>query len=119
MLNTSKDLLFVVLSICIIWLTVFMCWLLYYFISIIGGVKKIIKNLEDKIEKIDNLLSLIKEKIEHSTSYLTLMVDGISKIVNYAKDKKNSWDNYEQTVKKEEAPKRKFAKKTNSPNEKA
>lgn len=111
MLNTSKDLLYVVLSICIIWLTVFMCWLLYYFISIIGGIRKIVRNVEDKIEKVDNLLSIIKDKIEHSAGYLTVMVEGISKIVSYMKDKKNSWDTSEQEVGKEPSIKRKFAKK--------
>lgn len=94
MLETSKDLLYIVLSICIIWLTVFICWLLYYLITIVGGLRKIIKNTEDKIEKIDALLNLIKNKIENSASYLTLMVDGIAKIVSYVKDKKNLQKEY-------------------------
>ena len=111
MLDTSKDLLYLVISFCLIWITVFICWLLYYFIAIIGGVKKIIKGVEDKIEKVDALLNLVKEKGEHSATYLGLLVEGIAKVVGYLKDKKNNWQDQDDEDKPEEKPKKKSGKK--------
>jgi len=115
MLNTSKDILYLVLSFCILWITVFICWLLYYFISTVGGVRKIVKGVEDKVAKVDALLNLVKEKVEHSATYLGLLVEGIAKVVGYLKDKKNNWRNNDDLEdnedEAEEKPKKKFGKK--------
>lgn len=109
MFDTSKDILYLVLAFCILWLTIFMCWLLYYFISIVGGVRKIVKSLADKIEKIDRLIETLKDKIEHSTSYLMIIMESVSKLMDYFKNKKNDWmDNNDEP---EEKPIKKSAKK--------
>ena len=41
MLETSKDLLYVVLSLCILWFTVFLCWLLYQAGRVLKNANKI------------------------------------------------------------------------------
>lgn len=88
MLETSKDILYLVIAFCVLWLTVFLCWLLFYFISIVGNVRKVIKSIQDKVEKIEAVIDLLKEKIEHSATYLGLIVEGVTKIVEYFKEKK-------------------------------
>jgi len=101
MLATSKDLLYLVLAFCILWITVFCCWLLYYFISIVGGIKKIVKNIENKIEKIDSLIDLFRDKIENSTNYLLMMVESVGKLMTYLKDKKKEFmDEDDEEIKK-------------------
>jgi len=104
MFDTSKDILYLVIAFCVLWFTVFICWLLYYFISIVGKVRKIIKSVEDKIEKIDGLIDLLKDKIEHSAAYLGLIVNGVGKLVEYFKDKKSN--NEEKTPKKKSRKKK-------------
>lgn len=88
MFDTSKDILYLVIAFCVLWFTVFICWLLYYFISIVGGVRKIIKSVQEKIEKVDEVINLVKDKVEHSATYLGLIVEGVSKLVQYFKDKR-------------------------------
>lgn len=87
MLETSKDLLYIVIAFCVLWLTVFLCWLLFYFISIIGNVRKVVKSIQDKVEKIEGIIDLLKEKIESSATYLGLIVEGVGKIIEYFKDR--------------------------------
>lgn len=109
MLTTSKDLLYLVLAFCILWITIFFCWLLYYFISIIGGVRKIVKSVESKIEKIDRLIDMFKDKIEHSTNYLMIMVESVGKLVDYFKNKKKEFgEEEEEELKKQKKSARKI-----------
>ena len=89
MLEISKDLLYLVMAFCILWVTIFFCWLLYYIISIVGQMRNLIKSVKEKINKVDELINLIKEKVEHSATYLGVMVAGIEKIVDYVKERKN------------------------------
>lgn len=89
MFETSKDLLYIVIAFCILWITVFICWLLYYFISIIGNVRSVIKSVKEKLEKVDELINLVKEKVEHSATYLGVIVEGVGKIIDYVKEKKS------------------------------
>jgi len=88
MLETSKDLLFIVLAICIFGLTVFICWAIYYLVMILKQANQIIADFREKIKKIDETLALIKEKIEHSTSYLGLLVEGIRQMLVFLREKK-------------------------------
>lgn len=90
MFETSKDILYYVLAFCILWITVFICWFLFYVVSIIGSVRKVIKGIQEKLEKVDELINLVKDKVEHSATYLPLIVEGIGKLVDYFKDKKNN-----------------------------
>ena len=89
MFNTSKDLLYLVIAFCILWLTVFMCWLLYYFISIIGSVRRLVKSAEDKVNKIGEVIELLKDRINHSAAHLALIVEGVSKLVDYFKSRRS------------------------------
>ena len=90
MLETSKDLLYIVIAFCILWLTAFICWLLYYMISIIGNVRKVVKTVQDKVEKVEEVIELVKKKIESSATYLGLIVEGVGKLVDYFKTKQTS-----------------------------
>jgi len=90
MLETSKDLLLIVIAFCVLWFTFFICWLLYYIISIIGSTRRIIKAIQQKVEKVDEVIDLVKSKIESSATYLGLIVEGVGKLVDYFKTKQSS-----------------------------
>ena len=100
MFETSKDILYLVIAFCVLWLTVFICWLLWQFISIISKVRRLVKSIQDKVEKIEGIIDLLKDKIEHSATYLGLIVEGVSKIVEHFKGKKPDSDVEEKPKKK-------------------
>lgn len=85
MLENSLDLLYIVLAFCVLGFTVFVCWMLYQFISIVSTVRKISRSIEEKLEKVDELISLTKEKVESSATYITLFANGIEKIIGLIK----------------------------------
>jgi hypothetical protein len=92
MLDTSKDLLFIVLAICAIFFTTFACWLLYYFIAIVKDVYQLTNGIKKKIDLLDDILKTLKEKISSTASYVGLIFNSVEKIVDYFQKKKTEGD---------------------------
>ena len=63
-IETSKDLLYVVLAFCVLWLTVFLSWLLYYVIAIVRDAESLIKQVKGAVEKVDSLAHAVHEILE-------------------------------------------------------
>ncbi len=82
MFETSADILNIVKAVSILSLAVFGSWAIYYFVRILKELFKIINETRLRLEKIDELIKSIKEKVEHSTSYLFLMSEGVKKILD-------------------------------------
>lgn len=85
LINDSRDLLNIVLAFCLLWLTVFIAWFIYYLAMLLRQFFFIVKEMRQRINKIDEALKLFKEKMEHSTSYLLLIGEGVKKLVELAK----------------------------------
>jgi len=68
LISNSQDILFLVLAFCALWLTAFLVWFLYYAVQ--------------SVRQIYNSIHQIKEKIEASFSYLTLIVSGVRKMID-------------------------------------
>lgn len=89
MFESSKDILYYVIAFCVLWFTIFICWLLFQFISIMSKMRRLVKSIQEKVEKVDEIINLVKDKIEHSATYLGVIVEGVGKLVSYFKEKKN------------------------------
>lgn len=87
MFETSKDVLNIVIAISVLGLAAFTCWAIYYFARILQQVFKVAREMRDRLHKLDELIKAIKEKIEHSTSYLLLISEGVKKLVEVIKDR--------------------------------
>ena len=84
-IETSKDLLFVVIAFCILWVTIFFCWLLYYFITTAKRMHDVVKSGKDKLDKIGDILDLAKQKINDGASYVGALIEGVIKVADYFK----------------------------------
>lgn len=87
LINNSHDLLNIIIALSVLLFTVFSCWAIYYFARILQQMFKVIKETRDRLNKFDELVKLIKEKIEHSASYLPLIVEGVKKLVELMKSR--------------------------------
>lgn len=56
MIDTSKDILFLVLSICVAFFTIFLCLLLYYTIKILKRVNKAVEEVKNKFDRLHSTL---------------------------------------------------------------
>ncbi len=97
MLETSKDLLNVALTACIIVFTFFLCWGLYFLVMILKRVHASVKHatdliiaIKEKIERLETLFKKIEEKLNHTASYLPLVLKGLTELIDYFKKKKQT-----------------------------
>ncbi|MFA5359744.1 MAG: hypothetical protein WC349_02175 [Patescibacteria group bacterium] len=87
LINDSHDLLNIVIALSVLLFTIFSCWAIYYLARILQQMFKVIKETRDRLNKFDELVKMVKEKIEHSASYLPLIVDGVKKLVDLMKSR--------------------------------
>ena len=73
MFENSKDLLYIVLSLAILWFTVFLCWLLYQAARVLKNANDIIENVSQKLELLVDAIHFIKEKVEKLSSSMGIM----------------------------------------------
>jgi len=70
MFDTSQDLLYIILSFCVLWFTVFLCWLLYQATRVLRNANFIIENLTHKLELITEAVEFIKHKVDSVSSHM-------------------------------------------------
>lgn len=86
MINTSTDILWVTIAVCIALFTIFSCWGIFYLVMIIRAASKSVKRVEQVIESIHEVIKTTKEKIEHSAAYFSVIGEGMKKVMEIAKD---------------------------------
>ncbi|OGY45423.1 MAG: hypothetical protein A3A24_01820 [Candidatus Buchananbacteria bacterium RIFCSPLOWO2_01_FULL_46_12] len=87
MLETSKDLLYLVIAFAVLWLTVFFCWAMYYVISMLRNMSKITISVREKLELVDKILKLVKEKLEKGSNHMAVLADSAIKLVGFFMEK--------------------------------
>ncbi|KKR91490.1 MAG: hypothetical protein UU95_C0002G0043 [Parcubacteria group bacterium GW2011_GWC2_42_12] len=75
------------ISLAVLLLTVFSCWAIYYLARILQQSFQIVKEMRDRLHKVDTVIDAVKEKIEHSASYLLLIGEGIKTLVGIMKSR--------------------------------
>ena len=90
MLETSKDLLYIIISFSILWLTVFLCWMIYYVAMLLRQAYDLTRTFREKLEKVDALVDFAKSKLDRSSSHMALMAEGVGQLVKYLVDKKTT-----------------------------
>lgn len=104
MLETSMDLLYIAIAFSVLWITIFVCWGLYYMISIMRNASKITVSVREKLELVDNILKLVKDKLEKGSNHMAILSDSAIKLVGFLIEK-NKQDSAKS--KKKAAPKKK------------
>ncbi|MFA5022125.1 MAG: hypothetical protein WC508_03535 [Patescibacteria group bacterium] len=87
MLETSKDLLFIIIAFAILWLTVFVCWALYYVVVMLKNFSKMTISVREKLELVDNILKLVHDKLEKGSNHMSVVADSAIKLVGFLMEK--------------------------------
>lgn len=87
LINDSRDLLNIIIALSVLLFTVFSCWAIYYLARILQQMFKVIKETRDRLNKFDELVKMIKDKIDRSTAYLPLIGEGVKKLVELMKNR--------------------------------
>lgn len=87
MLQTSHDLLNLVIAAAVAGIAFFICWALFYLVMTLRQGFKAVKEAREWMDKVADILDTLKEKVEHSTSYLMLIGEGMKKLVEVIKER--------------------------------
>ena len=89
LIESSGDVLNLVIAFCVLLFTFFSVWLIFYIAMIAKQGYQIIKEARDKMKKIESVITSLKDKFDSSATHLALVAEGIKKIVDIVKDRKS------------------------------
>ncbi|MFH1661965.1 MAG: hypothetical protein ABIA02_02630 [Candidatus Falkowbacteria bacterium] len=85
LMETSKDLLYIAISISVAGLAFFTCWAIFYLAMILRQSFKIVKEMRERINKIDEIIKIIKEKACKKSAHIALVGEGVKKLFEMIK----------------------------------
>ncbi len=88
MLATSYDILNIVLAICLVILTIFLSWGIYYFIISAHKIYKLVKRIEAGVGKTEEILDIARDKLKHSSAYFMILGEIAKKALSFVEEKK-------------------------------
>src|SRR3989339_615516 len=92
MIVTTKDILYLVISFCIIWATVFICWMFYYLTRLLRNANTIVEEFRVRLQTLSEAIDYIRGKVENMSSLMTLARSGVTGFVkNMAEKKARKW----------------------------
>lgn len=81
MFGSSRDILNVTLAASVALLTFFVCWILFYVVSMFRDMRTVVRDVTKAIEKFNSVLDFAKEKISTATAVFPLIIKTAEKIV--------------------------------------
>ena len=87
MLETSTDLLKIVIAFCVLWFTVFICWAMYYLVMMLKDFSRMTRSVREKLEVVDKILKLVKDKLEKGSDHMAILADSAIKLVGFFMEK--------------------------------
>lgn len=85
MFETSGDILNLVIAICVLAFTFFLVWTIYYFLSSLKKIHKIVEEIEKGVKSAVDGVEVIKSKVKKSSSYVYLVGEAAKSIVDLIK----------------------------------
>ena len=84
MFSTSHDILLLTIAACVAAFTIFLCWGMFYLVAMARNTFKIIKDVKNILQKVEETVDLLKSKIHESASYLLLLGEVLKKVMDVA-----------------------------------
>ena len=100
----ATQIFWLTLSVAVICLTFFFCWMMYYVINMMRRTSQMMDKIESVISKIAAVTDFVKNKTEAATSYLPVLIAGIGQL-------KQMIDHWRQSDSEEEPTTKKHKKK--------
>ncbi len=92
MFTSSKDILFLIISFCVLWVTFFMCWMFYYLMRLLRNANEIVEEFRIRLQALTESINYIRDKVENMSGLMTLITDGASGFIKKVITKKtNEW----------------------------
>lgn len=81
MFETSKDILYIVIAFCVLWVTFFVCWMFFYLAKIFRDVSQVVEEFRVKLEILSDAIHGIKRKVEMMHGLMGVASGGVADTV--------------------------------------
>lgn len=103
MIESSQDILYVVLAFAALWVAIFLCWALYYVGKILKNANEVVEEVREYGNRLDETVRVIRDKMDGLSNTMGVVATGITKVVGKAIEKKFLVD---EDVEEDDPPKR-------------
>ena len=87
MVETTLDLLYIVLAGAVGVLTIFLCWAIYYVVRMLRNAVYMVEKVTVVMQKADEVLDLAKEKLHSTGTYLGIAANVAKGVMDYMGEK--------------------------------
>ena len=88
MIVTPQDILYIVISFCVVWITVFLCWTFYYLMRLLRTTNQIVDEFRVRLQALSETINYVRGKVDHMSSLMTLASGGVTELVKKVVSKK-------------------------------
>ncbi len=78
MIESSKDILYLVIAFCVLWITVFLCWMFYYVTRILKNANEIAEEFRSRLQILTEAINYVRGKVENIHSLLNMAGGGMA-----------------------------------------
>jgi len=86
-LSISREVYYVVASICLGLITIFLCWALYEIATLVKRANHVVDEADEKIHEIEASARGLLDRITNITSYAHLLGEGMKTVMGYIQAK--------------------------------
>lgn len=90
MLETSKDVLNLLLGFSVLIVAVFFSWMIYQMGRMLKNVNDTIKGVQNVVTSIDEIIKKFKDKAGDAMTYLTVLIKSGQEIMSFVKKQKSN-----------------------------
>lgn len=87
-LETSKDILYLVLAFCVLWFTAFVCWALYYVITLLRDASRTVGEIRDRMHAIDSAIQNVRDRFETVAGSFGAAAAGLKLVMGFLEKRK-------------------------------
>lgn len=94
MIETSKDILYLVIAFCVLWLTVFLCWVFFYVVKILKNTNRVVEEFRSRLQLLTETINYVRGKVESIHALIGLAGGNVANAVkNIVSKKAKEWVN--------------------------
>ncbi len=87
---TPVDILYIVLSFCVFWISAALFWFIWQAAQILRNVNAAVDEAREKIGKIEAAITAIRNRFDSMTMPMGIIAEGLKRVVEYAMEKRST-----------------------------
>ncbi|GMU25778.1 hypothetical protein KJZ71_04615 [Patescibacteria group bacterium] len=103
-LDSTRDLLYLVLAIGVIWIAAMLTWLLFEVALLLRNANRFVGDVRRKVSRIEDALTSMRGKLESSAGYLGILAKGGKSLAKYLEHRRSDW--MDEDEEEDETPRR-------------